>query len=170
MQIQAGGDSENMRASQSRYRALVLCAALVTALLVPSTADAAGQENNPNCDEQVDRTIADFDEAFLERDMDRYISFFHENATLITPTGPVLMNPGEIRESREGLFARDDWTFSVTEIKKVLHACKTAQLVTDGVFEFPALGIRLDFVNTLTLVREHNEWKILMDQSTRKVT
>ncbi|HET6214071.1 MAG TPA: nuclear transport factor 2 family protein [Micromonosporaceae bacterium] len=157
-----------------KYRVGVLALALAAVLGVPSTAIATADETDGGgalangCEHEVRPTVAAFDAAFFARDLDAFMDYYDEEGILISPSGPVITGKETIREARVGLFNRFDWTASFTEFAVVVEGCKTAAVVSDGHIEF-ASGFTSDFVNTLTLVRKHGRWLVLVDQSTRKV-
>jgi ketosteroid isomerase-like protein len=143
---------------------LAAAAALLTVLAVPTSANAHG--GTRWCERQFDATVQKFDEVFLARDLAATMSYYHEDATKIAANGNVRPTKADIENLFKGLFAFE-FTATFPEVKKTIHGCETAVLITDFRLEIASIGFRDHFLNTLTFVRERGQWKILVDVSTK---
>jgi ketosteroid isomerase-like protein len=142
-------------------------------LATPVAANATGsgtmhdQGRGSNwCERELDETVRDFDEAFLDRDLDRFMPYYHEDATSVATNGRVRLTKSELETSFRNLFAFADLTAEFPVLKKTIVGCHTAVLVIDFTLTVPSLDLRQHFVNTLTWVRDDGRWQVLAGVST----
>jgi ketosteroid isomerase-like protein len=142
-------------------------------LATPVAANATGngtthdQGRGSNwCEREFDETVRGFDEAFLDRDLDRFMPYYHEDATSVATNGRVRLTKPELEASFRALFSFADLTAEFPVLKKTIVGCHTAVLVIDFTLNVPSLELRQHFVNTLTWVRADGRWQVLAGVST----
>lgn len=118
------------------------------------------------CAREFDETVRSFDEAFLDRDLDRFMPFYHEDATSVGTTGAVRYTKSELEAGFRNLFSYEDLTAEFPVLKKTIVDCHTAVLVIDFTLAVPSLDLVQHFVNTLTWVRDDGRWQVLAGVST----
>lgn len=111
---------------------------------------------------QFDETIRQYNQAFEDRDLGRFVSFFRDDAAKIDPTGDTAWNKEQITELFRGLF-KMDFTAKFPAVKKVVDR-HTALLVTDMTLTFRDFEQR--FLTSLTFTYQDREWKVLSAAST----
>ena len=155
-----------------KYRAIALALALVGVFAVPATANATessgadGRHGGARCERQVTATVTAFDDAFFRRDLDAFMAFYDDDASLMSSNAPLVTPKSEIRIARAPFLARTDWTASFTTLKTVVRDCQSAVVISFGTLTFTSTGRIINFLNTLTMVRHHGKWFVLVDMST----
>ena len=153
-------------------------AALLTALVaagglaaLPASAAPAGPAGNGGhggraaaCERQLLATNAAFDRAFDARDLDAFMSFYAEDATIIFFNSTRPNTKEEARASNARLFTLD-FTLTFDVLKKSIQGCRSAQVVEKGTLTLN--GTTTQFLIGLSWVREHGRWRVALDQSTR---
>ncbi|MPZ81038.1 MAG: DUF4440 domain-containing protein [Actinophytocola sp.] len=157
----------------NKYRITLFSLLLVGLLAAPIAANAAGNGSMPNqgragnwCAQEFDETVRSFDEAFLDRDLDRFMPYYHEDATSVGTNGAVKYTKSELEAGFRNLFSYDDLTAEFPVLKKSVVDCHTAVLVIDFTLTVPSLDLVQHFVNTLTWVRDDGRWQVLAGVST----
>jgi ketosteroid isomerase-like protein len=114
-----------------------LAAALVatTAVAVPTGAVAGdvAQSTDSRCVNQLAAANAAFDAAFFARDLDAFINFYSDDATIIYFNGTRIYSKEEARANNAVLFTRD-WTASFGVLKTSIQDCRSGQIIEDGHF------------------------------------
>lgn len=158
---------------KKKYRIALFGLLLVGLLVAPVAANAAGNSAVPNqsrtgssCAQEFDETVRSFDETFLERDLDRFMPYYHEDATSVGTNGTVKYTKSELEAGFRNLFSYDDLTAEFPVVKKTVVDCHTAVLVIDFRLTVPSLDLVQHFVNTLTWVRDDGRWQVLAGVST----
>jgi uncharacterized protein (TIGR02246 family) len=118
----------------------------------------------PSRAEQLfDETIRRYNQAFDDRDLDRFMSFFHEDAVKIDSSGAAQWNKQEITELFRQLFAME-FTATHPAVKKVVQG-GTAVLVTEITLAFDEFTEH--FLTALTYTAgPDGEWRVLVSAST----
>jgi ketosteroid isomerase-like protein len=157
----------------TKYRITLFGLLLVGLLVAPVAANAAGNSAMPNqsgtgssCAQEFDETVRSFDETFLDRDLDRFMPYYHEDATSVGTNGVVKYTKSELEAGFRNLFSYDDLTAEFPVVKKTVVDCHTAVLVIDFRLTVPSLDLVQHFVNTLTWVRDDGRWQVLAGVST----
>jgi uncharacterized protein (TIGR02246 family) len=111
-----------------------------------------------------DDTVRRYNEAFESRDVDRFITFFRDDATKIDPDGTFAQGSKEIAELFGGLFQME-FTAEFPAIRKVIDG-STALLVTEITLTFPEFEEH--FYTALTFTHDADgEWRVLAAASTK---
>ena len=139
--------------------------AVPAAAASPTTGDGVDNASNRVCERQFNQTVRRFDDAFLGKRLDEFVSNYHKDATTISTSGDVTTSKEEIRQNFAGLFELD-FVANFHPIRQAVEDCKTAVIVSDFVLDIPSLDVHLHFVNSLTWTREHGRWQVLIDQNT----
>jgi hypothetical protein len=143
-----------------------LAAALTaTAAAVPAAATAGdGTRHESGCVRSLEAANSAFDHAFFARDLDAFIDFYSDDATIIYFNGTRLYTKDEARQNSAALFGQQ-WTASFTVLKVTVQpGCHSGQVFEDG--HFTRNGVTFHFFVGLSWVREHGEWKVAVDQGT----
>jgi ketosteroid isomerase-like protein len=158
---------------KKQHRIALFSLLLFSLVAVPAAANAANNGSPPNqstaghkCVQEFDETVRGFDEAFLDRDLDRFMPYYHEDATSVGTSGAVRYTKSELETGFRNLFAFDDLTAEFPVLKKSIVDCRTAVLVIDFTLTVPSLDLMQHFVNTLTWVRDDGRWQVLAGVST----
>lgn len=159
--------------AKSKYRIALFSLLLAGLLAAPVAANAAGNGSTSNqsrtgnwCEREFDETVHDFDETFLARDLDRFMPYYHEDATSVGTNGVVKYTKSELETGFRNLFSYADLTAEFPVLKKSIVDCRTAVLVIDFTLRVPSLELVQHFVNTLTWVRDDGRWQVLAGIST----
>jgi hypothetical protein len=144
--------------------ALALGLLTVPAAASPDTEGVAAGSGR-GCERAFNETVRRFDDAFLGKRLEEFVSYYHKDSTQIAAGGRLLTRKDDIVASFRGLFATD-FVATFTIVKQVVDDCRTAVVVSDFLLEFPSTGARFEFLNSLTWIREHGKWQVLMDQNT----
>jgi ketosteroid isomerase-like protein len=131
----------------------------------PDSTDTASGGAARGCARQFDETVTRFDDAFLGKRLDEFVSHYHRDATTISTAGDVTTTNAQIRDNFAGLFTLD-FTAVFPTIKKNVEGCTTAVIVSDFTLDVPSLNFHAHFINSLTWTRVHGQWKVLNDQNT----
>jgi ketosteroid isomerase-like protein len=136
-------------------------AALPASAAAPDT--AADRGRNAHCARELAAANAGFDAAFFARDLDRFIDFYADDATIIYFNGTHPYTKEQARANNEALF-KLDFTASFEVIKTSVQDCRSGQVIEDG--HFTLNGVTSHFLIGLSWVREHGRWKVAIDQGT----
>jgi hypothetical protein len=130
----------------------------------PGIAFTAGHAGDAGCERCVAELTAagiGFDEAFGDRDYDRFIGYFYdENATGLGADGTVGMNRDAWGGILKVYFEEPLWTLTVTPIKTVVQNHLCGQILE--VVRFDSPDSRITFVHVTSWMREHGEWKVVL--------
>jgi ketosteroid isomerase-like protein len=153
-----------------KIRAALVGVALAGLFAVPAATaspDSGNSAQNPNalCSRLLNDSAAGLDRAFGARDLDKLISYYDKDATLINPFGAMRAGKDAIRTAFAGLFS-SPFTSTVTNLRTVVKDCRTAEVVQDFLLEDPSDGSKLHFINSISWTFEQLHWKVLVDQST----
>ncbi|HEY6747417.1 MAG TPA: nuclear transport factor 2 family protein [Mycobacteriales bacterium] len=129
----------------------------------PAAAAPAGAGRATGCERQLLAANAAFDRAFQSKDLDAFIDFYTDDATIIYYNGRRPYTKAEARINSEALFALD-WTATFDVLKRTVRGCHSAQIIEDA--HFTLNGTTAHFLVGLSWVREHGRWKVAIDQST----
>jgi len=141
-------------------------------LAAPVAANAAGNGSPDQgkagswCEREFDETVHSFDETFLARDLERFMPYYHEDATSVGTNGTVRYTKSALETGFRNLFSYEDLTADFPVLKKTIVDCHTAVLVIDFHLAVPSLELEQHFVNTLTWVRDDGRWQVLAGIST----
>jgi ketosteroid isomerase-like protein len=144
---------------------LSLVLVVVAVVVNPPSASATLSGNGNRCERQFNDTVQRFDEAFLAKELDKFVSFYGNDATIVSTAGRIFDTKEEIRANFAGLFALD-FIATFSTIRQVVRGCTAGTVVSDFVLEIPSANVRVHFVNTITFTRQHGRWRVLLDQST----
>jgi ketosteroid isomerase-like protein len=131
----------------------------------PEPSNGGGNGHVSQCERQLNETVAKFDEAFLGRQLDKFVGYYHKDATTIGQTGNIGTG-ATIRNNFAGLFATD-FVANFHIVRQVVHNCQTAEVISDFVLDIPSANYHDHFVNGLTWVMDHGRWKVMLDQNSR---
>jgi uncharacterized protein (TIGR02246 family) len=153
-----------------KFRAALVGVALTGLFAVPAAtaspdSGSSAQNATAICTRLLNDTAAGLDRAFEARDVDKLISFYDKDATLINPFGSMRAGKDAIRTAFAGLFS-SPFTSTVTNLRTVVKDCKTAEVVQDFLLADPSDGSTLHFINSISWTFEQFHWKVLVDQST----
>ena len=145
-------------------------AAVLTALVaagtlaaVPAAAAPAGDGGRATgCERQLVAANAAFDDAFFSRDLDAFIDFYTDDATIIYSNGRRPYTKAEARANSEALFALD-FTATFDVLRRSVQGCHSAQVVENATLTLNGTTSR--FLVGLSWVREHGRWRVALDQS-----
>jgi ketosteroid isomerase-like protein len=151
---------------RTAIKIMALTAALTaTGAAVPaavSASDGAGHESR--CVRSLEEANAAFDHAFFARDVDAFIDFYTDDATIIYFNGTRLYTKEEARQNTTALF-QQEWTASFNVLKVTTQSgCHSGQVFEDG--HFTRNGVTSHFFVGLSWVREHDQWRVAVDQGT----
>jgi hypothetical protein len=96
--------------------------------------------------------------------VDDFIDFYADDATIIYFNGTRPYTKEEARVNSTALFAQD-WTASFDVLKTTVQGCDSAQVIEDG--HFTRAGVTSHFLVGLSWIREHGDWKVVVDQGTQ---
>lgn len=150
----------------TRFAALataVVAAATVSAL--PASASAGPDRGrDARCAHELTAAITGFDRAFFAKDLDAFIDFYADDATIIYFNGTRIYSKAEARANSAALFAQD-WTASFDVLKTTVQGCRSGQVIEDG--HFTRAGTTSHFLVGLSWVREQGRWKVAIDQGSQ---
>ena len=153
-----------------KYRAALAGLALTGLFAVPAAASpdggGAGVGATGICTRLVNDAQTGLDRAFEARDLDKMMSFYDNDATLINTFGGLRAGRDAIRTAFAGLFS-SPFLSTVTTTRTVVKDCNTAEVVQDFLLTDPSDGSSLHFINNITWTFEQFHWKVLFDQSTK---
>lgn len=144
--------------------ATALAAAAVVAVPTAASASGDGHRSEARCARQLDQANHGFDEAFFGRNLDAFMAYYREDATVIYFNGTRPYTKAEARENSTRLFADTTWTASFTVLRKTVQGCHSAQVIEDG--HFTRAGTTYHFLVGLSWVRQHGRWQVALDQAT----
>lgn len=124
--------------------------------------DTAPVADHAVAEQLFDDTVRRYNEAFADRDADRFLEFFREDATKIDSSGDVQWD----KEQIAGLFGelfKMDFESTSTPVKKIVDG-DTALLVTDIKLVFEDFAEH--FLTALTFTHSNGDWKVLVAAST----
>jgi ketosteroid isomerase-like protein len=152
-------------------------AALLTALVAGGTlaalpADAAtssghgpgGHGGDARCARELTAANDAFDAAFFAHDVNRFIDFYADDATIIYFNGTRPFTKDEARTNTVALFALD-WTASFDVLKTTVQGCSSGQVIEDA--HFTLNGVTSHFLVGLSWAREHGRWRVQTDQGSQ---
>lgn len=147
----------------------IIAAGVIAALsvAVPTVASAQGDERSGGrrCERQLAASAAAFDDAFVARDLDGFLSYVAEDAIQIDREGVAFVGKDAIATFTEAVM-RNDYTFVHSFMAQNVNECKSANIVQDTTFAIPEFGLTLHMVDTVNWVRQHGEWKVALIQNT----
>lgn len=157
-----------MRTRIKTLTAALLTAAAATATVAAVPASAAPAPDNrardARCAHQLTAANEAFDRAFFGRDVDAFIDFYADDATIIYFNGTRPYSKEEARANSTALFTQD-WTASFDVLKTTVQGCDSAQVIEDG--HFTRAGVTSHFLVGLSWTRQHGAWKVVVDQGSQ---
>jgi ketosteroid isomerase-like protein len=109
--------------------------------------------------------VTDFDNAFLRRDLHRFVGFYHRDASAVTSSGVINFTKADIRSRFKELFGYE-FTAQFPLLKQAIVNCRTAVLVRNAAMQTPELEADSKFISTLVWVHTHGHWQVLADINT----
>ena len=110
------------------------------------------------------RRAAAFDDAFVARDLDTFLSFVRDDAVQVDYRGHVFANKAEIATFTAAVMA-NEFTFTHTLITQTINRCTSAHVVQDTVFAIP--GLELHLLDAVTWILVRGEWKVSFIHNTQ---
>jgi ketosteroid isomerase-like protein len=148
-------------------------AALITTLLAigglaalpasAATTDGHGHGGDARCARELTAANEAFDAAFFARDVNRFIDFYADDATIIYFNGTHPYTKEEARANSTALF-KLDFTASFDVLKTTVQGCDSGQVIEDAHFSLD--GVTSHFLVGLSWAREHGRWRVQIDQGT----
>ncbi|SFB25843.1 conserved hypothetical protein [Amycolatopsis marina] len=124
--------------------------------------DSAPVADQAVAEQLFDDAVRRYNEAFADRDVDRFLRFFREDATKIDSSGEAQWDKSQIADLFGELF-KMDFEETVTPVKKVVDG-DTALLVTD--IKLVSKHFAEHFLTALTFTNRDGDWKVLAAAST----
>jgi uncharacterized protein (TIGR02246 family) len=150
---------------KKRFSTAWLAAAALVLTTVPSAASAsASTESHPGCEAELEAVSHAFDQAFIERDFDTFMSFIADDAMQVDYLGNVFLGKEEIAAFTEAVMA-NDYDFTHELIDQTIRPCTSASVLQDTVFSIPGV-ITLHLLDAVTWARVGGHWKVVMIQNT----
>jgi uncharacterized protein (TIGR02246 family) len=146
----------------NKSRAAVVVALVVGSALLPGAAAAGGAHNG--CEAKFEAVSAAFDQAFIERDFDRFMSFIADDAMQVDYLGNVFLGKDEIADFTEAVMA-NEYQFTHTLIDQTVRRCTSATVLQDTVFTIPNV-LSLHLLDAVNWARVHGKWQAVMIQNT----
>jgi uncharacterized protein (TIGR02246 family) len=147
----------------------IIAAGVIAALsvAVPTVASAQDDETSGGrgCERAFAEAAAGFDDAFVARDFEGFMSYITDDAMQIDYQGTVFVGKDAIAEFTEAVM-RNDYTFVHSLIAQNITGCKSANTVQDTTFAIPEFGVSLHLEDTVNWVRVHGGWKVSLIQNT----
>lgn len=163
------------KTTKRRSAILATTATLVATLFIaPSAVNASSQETatagrvQQLCERAFDRTVAAYNTAFANRDLDALMEFYRDDAVKVDPNGDIQYGKQEIAALFGQLFELN-FTEAFPQLYKVAD-CRTAVLLTDSKLVFPEWEYEEKFLTTLTYTFDGFRWRVLSSTSTGLVT
>jgi hypothetical protein len=103
-----------------RSRAAAVAALVLGSAVLPSAAAAGGAHRG--CQAKFEAVSAAFDQAFIERDFDRFMSFIADDAMQVDYLGNVFLGKEEIAAFTEAVMA-NEYEFTHTLIDQTVRPC-----------------------------------------------
>lgn len=125
------------------------------------TGGRAGDAGCARCVAELTIAGKEFDEAFADRDYERFISFFiNENATGLGADGTVGMNRDAWGTILREYFDENPWTLTIEPVKTVVQNCVSGQILEVAHFTSP--DHQITFMHATCWLRDHGEWKVVL--------
>ncbi len=147
----------------------IIAAGVIAALsvAVPTVASAQDDERSGGrrCERALAEAAAGFDDAFVARDFEGFMSYIADDAIQIDYQATVFVGKDAIATFTEAVM-RNDYTFEHSLIAQNVTGCKSANIVQDTTFAIPEFGVSLHLEDTVNWVRVHGDWKVSLIQNT----
>jgi uncharacterized protein (TIGR02246 family) len=145
-----------------RSRAAAVAALVLASAVLPSAVAAGGRHRG--CEAKFEAVSAAFDQAFIERDFDRFMSFIADDAMQVDYLGNVFLGKEEIGEFTEAVMA-NEYEFTHTLIDQTVRPCTSATVLQDTVFTIPDV-LSLHLLDAVNWARVNGKWQAVMIQNT----
>jgi uncharacterized protein (TIGR02246 family) len=146
-----------------RSRAAAVAAVVLASAVLPGAVAAGG--GHRGCEAKFEAVSQAFDEAFIARDFDRFMSFIADDAMQVDFLGNVYLGKEEIAEFTAAVMA-NPFEFTHTLIDQTLRPCSSGTVLQDTVFARPASGLRLHLLDAVNWARVNGKWQAVMIQNT----
>jgi uncharacterized protein (TIGR02246 family) len=145
-----------------RSRAAAVAALLLGSAALPSAVSAGGAHRG--CEAKFEAVSAAFDQAFIERDFDQFMSFVADDAMQVDYLGHVFLGKDEIAAFTEAVMA-NEYEFTHTLIDQTVRPCSSATVLQDTVFTIPD-RLSLHLLDAVNWARVDGKWQAVMIQNT----
>ena len=145
-----------------RSRAAAVAALVAGSAVLPSAAAAGGA--HPGCEAKFEAVSAAFDQAFIDRDFDRFMSFIADDAMQVDYLGHVFLGKDAIADFTAAVMA-NAYEFSHTLIDQTVRPCSSGTVLQDTVFTIPD-RLSLHLLDAVTWARVDGKWQAVMIQNT----
>jgi ketosteroid isomerase-like protein len=142
----------------------LVAAGTVAALPADAATGSADRGRDAHCARELTAANAAFDRAFFARDVDAFIDFYADDATIIYFNGTRPFTKEEARANTTALFGQE-WTASFDVLKTTVQGCDSGQVIEDG--HFTRAGVSSHFLIGLSWAREHGRWRVVIDQGSQ---
>jgi uncharacterized protein (TIGR02246 family) len=138
---------------------------MAMAMVLGGTSPAGGDGDHPGCDEGLEQTSHAFDQAFVERDFDTFMSFIADDAVQVDFLGNVYDGKEAIAAFTRAVMA-NEYTFSHSLIAQTIRPCSSATVLQDTVFGIPTRSVSVRLLDAVNWARVDGEWQVVMIQNT----
>jgi uncharacterized protein (TIGR02246 family) len=145
-----------------RSRAAAVAALVLGSAVLPGAVAAGG--GHRGCEASFEAVSEAFDQAFTERDFDRFMSFIADDAMQVDYLGNVFLGKDEIAAFTEAVMA-NEYEFTHTLIDQTVRPCTSATVLQDTVFTIPGV-LSLHLLDAVNWARVHGKWQAVMIQNT----